>query len=57
MAVENKNAQLAALYARVSSDLQSAVSIEDQLRMCKEHAAKEGLADRRELHRPGHLRG
>ena len=31
----------AALYARVSSDLQSADSIEDQLRMCSEWAAKE----------------
>jgi site-specific DNA recombinase len=32
----------AALYARVSSELQSAASIEDQLRMRKERAAKEG---------------
>jgi site-specific DNA recombinase len=32
----------AALYARVSSDLQSAASIEDQLRVCAEWAAKEG---------------
>ena len=33
--------QRAALYARFSSDLQRAASIEDQLRMCKERAAKE----------------
>ena len=33
---------LAALYARFSSDLQRAASIEDQLRMCKERAAKQG---------------
>jgi hypothetical protein len=32
----------AALYARVSSDLQSAASMEDQLRVCAEWAAKEG---------------
>jgi site-specific DNA recombinase len=32
----------AALYARVSSDLQSATSIDDQLRICAERAAKEG---------------
>ena len=32
----------AALYARGSSDLQSAVSIEDQLRIGAEHATKEG---------------
>ena len=32
----------ASLYARVSSDLQSAASIEDQLRICAEHATKEG---------------
>jgi hypothetical protein len=39
---QTKNADVAALYARVSSDLQSAASIDDQLRMCREHAAKEG---------------
>ena len=33
---------LAVLYARYSSDLQSAASTDDQLRMCKERAAKEG---------------
>jgi Resolvase, N terminal domain len=32
----------AALYARVSSDLQSAASVDDQLRICAEWAAKEG---------------
>jgi Resolvase, N terminal domain len=32
----------AAIYARVSSDLQSAASIEDQLRICAERASKEG---------------
>jgi DNA invertase Pin-like site-specific DNA recombinase len=30
-----------ALYARYSSDNQSATSIEDQLRICREHAAHE----------------
>ena len=33
----------AVLYARVSSDLQSAASINDQLRICAEWAAKQGL--------------
>ena len=31
-----------ALYARYSSDQQSAASIEDQLRICRERAASEG---------------
>ncbi|WP_050807216.1 recombinase family protein [Acidiphilium sp. PM] len=31
-----------ALYARFSSDLQSAASIEDQLRVCREHAGRQG---------------
>ena len=31
-----------ALYARFSSDLQSAASIEDQLRVCREHADRQG---------------
>lgn len=31
-----------ALYARYSSDLQSPASIEDQLRLCSDHAAREG---------------
>ena len=31
-----------ALYARFSSDLQSAASIEDQLRVCREHAERQG---------------
>ncbi len=31
-----------ALYARYSSDLQRDASIEDQLRLCREHAAKQG---------------
>ena len=31
-----------ALYARYSTDLQSAASIEDQLRLCRAHAAKHG---------------
>jgi DNA invertase Pin-like site-specific DNA recombinase len=30
-----------ALYARYSSDTQSAASIEDQFRICREHAARE----------------
>jgi len=37
------NPARAALYARVSSDLQSAASIDDQLRVCAEWAAKQGL--------------
>ncbi len=32
----------AAIYARYSTDLQSAASIEDQTRLCKEHAQREG---------------
>ncbi len=32
----------AALYARYSSDLQSITSIEDQMRLCRERAAREG---------------
>jgi predicted HicB family RNase H-like nuclease len=39
---ETNTPQQAFIYARVSSDLQSEASIEDQLRMCKERAAKEG---------------
>ena len=33
----------AALYARYSSDLQSDTSIEDQFRLCREHAKRSGL--------------
>ncbi len=36
------NADTAVLYARYSSELQREASIEDQLRMCQERAAKEG---------------
>ncbi len=32
----------AALYARYSSDRQRAASIEDQFRICREHAEREG---------------
>ena len=32
----------AALYARYSSDLQSAASIEDQFRICRDHAERAG---------------
>ncbi len=32
----------AALYARYSSDNQREASIEDQLRLCREHAEREG---------------
>jgi site-specific DNA recombinase len=39
---QTNNAQRVALYARVSSDLQSAASIDDQLRICAEWAAKQG---------------
>ena len=31
-----------ALYARYSSDLQNAASIEDQIRLCRERAVREG---------------
>ena len=31
-----------ALYARYSSDQQRAASIEDQFRICREHAEREG---------------
>jgi site-specific DNA recombinase len=40
---QTKPGGVAALYARVSSDLQSAASIDDQLRICAEWAAKQGL--------------
>ncbi len=33
----------AAIYARYSSDLQSEASIEDQIRLCREHAARDGM--------------
>lgn len=32
----------AAIYARYSSDLQSDASIEDQVRLCREYAEREG---------------
>jgi len=32
----------AAIYARYSSDLQREASIEDQIRICRERAAREG---------------
>lgn len=35
----------AAIYARYSSDLQSANSIEDQIRLCREHLEKEGITE------------
>ncbi len=34
----------AAIYARYSSDLQSAASLEDQIRLCRAHAARAGWA-------------
>ncbi|WP_379962231.1 recombinase family protein [Dongia sedimenti] len=37
-----KVAQRAAIYARYSSDLQKPTSIDDQLQLCREHAAKLG---------------
>jgi site-specific DNA recombinase len=37
------DAKRVSIYARVSSDLQSAASINDQLRICAEWAAKQGL--------------
>ncbi len=33
----------AAIYARYSSDLQSETSIDDQLRICRERAERDGL--------------
>lgn len=32
----------AAIYARYSTDLQSAASVEDQIRLCEEHASRQG---------------
>jgi DNA invertase Pin-like site-specific DNA recombinase len=40
---ETNSAPRVALYSRVSSDLQSAASLDDQLRICAEWAAKQGL--------------
>jgi len=34
----------AVIYARYSSDLQSEASIEDQIRLCREHAARESMS-------------
>ncbi len=34
----------AAIYARYSSDLQSEASIEDQIRLCREHTARDGMS-------------
>ena len=45
-----------ALYARYSSDNQRDASIEDQLRQCREYAARQGWTCRGELFRPRHLR-
>src|ERR1700719_3604252 len=36
------NLKRCAIYARYSSDMQRESSIEDQIRKCKEHAAKQG---------------
>ena len=44
-----------ALYARYSSDQQRAASIEDQFRVCRERAGREGLEDRRRLQGFRHL--
>jgi site-specific DNA recombinase len=38
------NSMRAAIYARYSTDLQSASSIEDQIRLCRERVAKENGA-------------
>jgi site-specific DNA recombinase len=40
---QGSEALRAFVYARVSSDLQSAASIEDQLRVCAEWAAKQAI--------------
>ena len=45
-----------ALYARYSSDNQRDASIEDQFRMCREHAAREKWKIVGHLSRPRHLR-
>src|SRR5271167_2698787 len=39
---EKQSPVRAAIYARYSSDLQSAASIDDQLRLCRERLAREG---------------
>jgi site-specific DNA recombinase len=39
---EKNHVPLVAIYARYSSDLQRDASIEDQLRLCEEHAARQG---------------
>ena len=45
-----------ALYARYSSDNQRDASIEDQLRVCRLHAEKQGWTVCRQLYRPGDFR-
>ena len=42
----------AALYARYSSDLQSAASIEDQFRVCRDHAERAGRSSTPTATRP-----
>ena len=46
----------AAIYARYSSDLPRDASIEDQVRLCRAHAEREGWDGRRRLRRPGDQR-
>src|SRR4051812_35985406 len=42
MTVNESKRSRAVIYARYSSDLQRAASIEDQLRLCRERIAREG---------------
>ena len=46
----------AAIYARYSSDKQREASIEDQVRLCEERAAREGWVVHERYCRPRHLR-
>ena len=46
----------AAIYTRYSTDLQSAASVEDQIRLCEQHAAPARLDRPAAPCRPGHLR-
>ena len=47
----------AAIYARFSTDLQSAASIDDQVRVCRERIEQDGHRGGSGLHGPRHLGG
>ncbi len=44
----------AVIYARYSSDLQSEASIDDQIRLCKERAVRDGMTVADVFHRLRH---